>query len=167
MSTERGYSYQDFLLDPKKMRFSRSQRGSLILAIDSEEYSDLVIRRSFPLENANAFIGIFKSDGEELGMLENPQDLDPESLQALSNQLDKVYFHPVILNFNSLDEEFGVLRGEIETTSGTRQLEIRGYRTNVRMLSGNRAIIEDVDGNRYLIENWRTLPQKIREILGL
>ncbi len=167
MSTERGYSYQDFLLDPKKMRFSRSQRGSLILAIDGEEYSDLVIRRAFPLEKANAFIGIFKSDGEELGMLENPQDLDPESLQALDDQLDKVYFHPVILNFNSLDEEFGVLRGEIETTSGTRQLEIRGYRTNVRMLSGNRAIIEDVDGNRYLIENWRTLPQKIREILGL
>ena len=167
MSTERGYSYQDFLLDPKKMRFSRSQRGSLILAIDSEEYSDLVIRRSFPLENANAFIGIFKSDGEELGMLENPQDLAPESLQALSNQLDKVYFHPVILNFNSLDEEFGVLRGEIETTSGTRQLEIRGYRTNVRILSGNRVIIEDVDGNRYLIENWHALPQKIREILGL
>tara|TARA_A100001037_G_C14855437_1_gene502764 strand:+ start:97 stop:600 length:504 start_codon:yes stop_codon:yes gene_type:complete len=167
MSTERGYSYQDFLLDPKKMYFSRSQRGSLILAIDGEEYSDLVIRRAFPLEKANAFIGIFKSDGEELGMLENPQDLDSESLQALADQLDKVYFHPVILNFNSLDEEFGVLRGEIETTSGTRQLEIRGYRTNVRILSGNRVIIEDVDGNRYLIENWRALPQKIREILGL
>ena len=167
MSTERGYSYQDFLLDPKKMHFSRSQRGSLILAIDGEEYSDLVIRRAFPLEKTNAFIGIFKSDGEELGMLENPQDLDSESLQVLADQLDKVYFHPVILNFNSLDEEFGVLRGEIVTTSGTRQLEIRGYRTNVRILSGNRVIIEDVDGNRYLIENWRALPQKIREILGL
>ena len=60
-----------------------------------------------------------------------------------------------------------MLRGESETTSGTRQLEIRGYRTNVRILSGNRVIIEDVDGNRYLIENWRALPQNIREILGL
>ncbi len=66
-----------------------------------------------------------------------------------------------------LDEEFGVLRGEIETTSGPRQLEIRGYRTHVRMLSGGRAIIEDVDGNRYLIEDWRALPQHTREILGL
>ncbi|MYF92166.1 MAG: DUF1854 domain-containing protein, partial [Gemmatimonadetes bacterium] len=54
-----------------------------------------------------------------------------------------------------------------ETTSGPRQLEIRGYRTNGRMLSGGRAIIEDVDGNRYLIANWRALPRRTREILGL
>lgn len=167
MSEGRGYSYEDFLLDPEKMRFHRSQRGSLILELDGEEHTDLKIRRAFPLEEANRFIGIFSSDGDELGMLEDPQDLEEQSRQALLDELDKIYFHPVILAFNSLDEELGVLRGEIETTSGPRQLEICGYRQNVRMLSGGRAIIEDVDGNRYLIENWRTLPQTTREILGL
>jgi hypothetical protein len=83
------------------------------------------------------------------------------------DELDKIYFHPKILTFSNLDEEYGVLRGQIETSSGPRQLEIRNYRTNVRMLSGGRAIVEDVDGNRYLIEDWRALPQHTREILGL
>ena len=163
----RGYSYEDFLLDPAKMRFSRSERGSLILALNGEEYTDLKIRRAFPFEQANSFIGIFDSNGDELGLLEDPHTLDDDSRQALFDELNKIYFHPKILTFNSLDEEFGALRGEIETTSGTRQLEIRNYRTNVRMLSGGRAIVEDVDGNRYLIEDWRALPQQTREILGL
>ena len=163
----RGYSYEDFLLDPTKMRFFRSQRGSLILSLKGDEYTDLKIRRAFPFEQANSFIGVFDSNGDELGLLEDPQTLDDDSRQALLDELDKIYFHPKILIFSNLDEEYGVLRGQIETSSGPRQLEIRNYRTNVRMLSGGRAIVEDVDGNRYLIEDWRALPQHTREILGL
>ena len=167
MSTTRGYSYQDFLLDPARMSFFRSERGSLILTLDGQDYTDLKVRRAFPLEEAAHHIGVFDANGDEIGLLEDPQQLDADSRQALLDELDKVYIHPVITAFNSLDEEFGVLRGEIETTSGRRQLEIRGYRTNVRVLSRGRAIGEDVDGNRYLIEDWRALPQKTREILGL
>ena len=167
MSETRGYSYEDFLLDPQKMRFSRSERGSLLLKLDGEEYTDLKIRRAFPLEESDRYIGVFAAEDQELGIIEDPQQLDDQSHQALRDELDKIYFQPQVLAFNSLDEEFGVLRGQIETTSGPRQLEIRGYRTNVRMLSGSRAVIEDVDGNRYLIANWRALPRRTREILGL
>ena len=167
MSETRGYSYEDFLLDPKKMRFGRSERGSLILMLDGEEYTDIKIRRAFPLEESDRYIGVFAAEDQELGTIEDPQQLDDQSRQVLRDELDKIYFQPQILAFNSLDEEFGVLRGQIETTSGPRQLEIRGYRTNVRMLSGGRAVIEDVDGNRYLIANWRALPRRTREILGL
>ena len=39
-SQSRGYSYEDFLLDPAKMRFFRSERGSLILVLDGEEHTD-------------------------------------------------------------------------------------------------------------------------------
>ena len=167
MSETRGYSYEDFLLDPQKVRFSRSERGSLILKLDDEEYTDIKIRRAFPLEESDRYIGVFAAEDQELGTIEDPQQLDDQSRQALRDELNKIYFQPQVLAFNSLDEEFGVLRGQIETTSGPRQLEIRGYRTNVRMLSGGRAVIEDVDGNRYLIANWRALPRRTREILGL
>lgn len=165
--TAGGYAYADFLLDPAKMRFSRSEHGSLILHLDGETHHDLNIRRAFPLEKGDRYIGFFASDGSELGLLEDLETLEEHSRSELLVELDKIYFRPRITAFNSLDEEFGVLRGSIETTSGPRPLEIRGYRQNVRMLSGNRAIIEDVDGNRYLVEDWPSLPQHIREILGL
>ncbi len=163
----KGYSYADFLLDPNQLRCSRSPHGSLILHIGDEEYHDLNIRRAFPLEESNRYIGFFQHDGTELGLLEDPSLLEQASRDALLAELDKIYFQPHITAFNSLDEEFGVLRGHIETTSGPRPLEIRGYRQNVRMLSGERAIVEDVDGNRYLIDDWPALPKRIREILGL
>ena len=149
------------------MRFSRSEHGSLILHLYGESHHDLNIRRAFPLEKGDRYIGFFTSEGDELGLLEDLDTLETESRRELLAELDKIYFRPRITAFNSLDEEFGVLRGSIETTSGPRPLEIRGYRQNVRMLSGNRAIIEDVDGNRYLVEDWPSLPQRIREILGL
>jgi len=162
-----GYAYADFLLDANKMRFSRSEHGSLVLHLDGESHHDLNIRRAFPLEKGDRYIGFFTHEGDELGLLEDLDTLEEESRRELLAELDKIYFRPRITAFNSLDEEFGVLRGSIETTSGPRPLEIRGYRQNVRMLSGNRAIIEDVDGNRYLVEDWPSLPQRIREILGL
>tara|TARA_Y100001934_G_scaffold267423_1_gene348110 strand:- start:521 stop:1036 length:516 start_codon:yes stop_codon:yes gene_type:complete len=163
----KGYLYADFLLDPSAIRCTRSPRGNLILHIGRREYIDLNIRRAFPLEDKNRYIGFFLQDGTELGLLDDPEQLEETSRDTLLQELDKIYFRPHITAFNSLDEEFGVLRGHIETTSGPRPLEIRGYRKNVRMLSNNRAIIEDVDGNRYLIDDWPQLPQRIREILGL
>ncbi len=135
--------------------------------LDNETYSGIKIRRAFPLEVGTDYIGFFDTDGNEIGLLTTLSSLDQNSVEELEKELGKIYFQPQITAFNRLDEEFGVLRGEIETTRGTRLLEIRGYRTNVRILSNNRAIVVDVDGNRYLIEDWPSLPQRIREILGL
>tara|TARA_B100001094_G_C18163034_1_gene790456 strand:+ start:894 stop:1307 length:414 start_codon:yes stop_codon:yes gene_type:complete len=135
--------------------------------VDEETYFGIKLRRAFPLESGTDYIGFFDLNGNEIGLLTTLSSLDPDSAEELENELGRIYFQPQITKFNHLDEEFGVLRGEIKTTRGTRSLEIRGYRTNVRILSNKRAIVVDVDGNRYLIEDWPSLPQRIREILGL
>ena len=106
MSETRGYSYGDFVLDPQKMRFSRSERGSLLLTLDGEEYTDLKIRRAFPLEESDRYIGVFAAEDQELGIIEDPQQLDDQSRQVLLDELDKIYFQPQVLAFDSLDEEF-------------------------------------------------------------
>ncbi|MDE2705514.1 MAG: DUF1854 domain-containing protein, partial [Gemmatimonadota bacterium] len=72
MSETRGYSYEDFLLDPQKVRFSRSERGSLLLKLDGEEYTDIKIRRAFPLEESDRYIGVFAAEDQELGIIEDP-----------------------------------------------------------------------------------------------
>lgn len=163
----RSLTYEESILDPRRMEFSRSPRGSLLLTIGDEEHQDLTIRRTFPLEEDERFIGFFLPDGTELGMLEDMAELAPKSRQVLQEELDKIYFRPRITGFGKIIEEHGMLRGDIETTSGPRQIEIRGWREKVRILSGNRAIIEDVHGNRYLVDDWRELPKMTKEILGL
>jgi Domain of unknown function (DUF1854) len=167
MVEEQRHTYQEFIFDPLKMAFSHNDQGSLLLRVGGEEHADLKIRLAFPLEAEADFIGFFLADGTELGMLEKLSDLDPESRQNLQDELDKIYFRPRVTDVGRIVEEHGVLRGEIQTTSGPRPLEIRGWRQNVRVLSDNRALIQDVDGNRYLVDDWRELPKMTREILGL
>ena len=101
----RSLTYEESILDPRRMEFSRSPRGSLILKINDEEHQDLTIRRTFPLEEDERFIGFFLSDGNELGMLEDMAELAPESRQVLQDELDKIYFRPRITGFGKITEE--------------------------------------------------------------
>ena len=165
--SETGAQYQGKLLDPKVLRLLRSARGSLVLSLGDQEYRDLNIRRAFPLEVPDRFIGFFLPDGQELGLLESPDELEPDSRAVLFAELERIYFCPVILHIRDIGEEFGVLHADLETSSGPRQVEVRDLRTNIRVLSGHRALIEDVEGNRYELRDWHLLPRLTREILGL
>jgi hypothetical protein len=162
----RQYAPDDYL-DPAQMTFARSAGRGLVLDLRGQQYSDPRVRLAFPLEAEEEFVGFSLADGTELGMLERVEDLDPDSRAALRAELEKIYFRPRVTGVGRLVEEQGVLFGHIDTTSGPRQIEIRGYRENVRLLAGTRAMIEDVDGNRYLVDDWRALPKLTREIMGL
>ena len=137
------------------------------MCIGEEKHRDLNIRRAFPLEETNRFIGFFKTDGTELGLLEDIETLDAGSRMTLENELGKIYFRPVILRIHSIGEEFGVVYMDAETSSGPRHIEIRQIRNKIRLLSSYRALIEDVDGNRYELRDWNSLPKMTRAILSL
>ena len=62
---------------------------------------------------------------------------------------------------------FRSVHADVETTSGARQIEIRGIRSSIRVLSRNRALVEDAEGNRYELSDFRLLSKLTREILGL
>ncbi len=162
-----GLDYENALLDPGELRFYRSDRGSLVMCVGEEKYRDLNIRRAFPLEETNRFIGFFLADGTELGLLEDIESLDAGSRIILENELEKIYFRPVILRIHSIGEEFGVVYMDTETSSGPRHIEIRQIRNKIRLLSSYRALIEDVDGNRYELRDWNRLPRMTRAILSL
>lgn len=164
---DRDHNYADHLLDPGKLRCTRSSRGSLVVKVGDQEHQGVEVRRAFPLEAADRYIGFFLADGAELGLLENPERLDLQSQQVLREELDKIYFRPIITQVHDIGEEFGVVYIEVETSRGPRRLEIRGIRTSIRPLSGYRALVEDVDGNRYELRDWHLLPRVTREILGL
>ncbi|MBI2502879.1 MAG: DUF1854 domain-containing protein [Candidatus Latescibacteria bacterium] len=167
MIGERGTAHQEHWLDPARVRFYRSARGNLVMRLGEAEHQGVEVRRAFPLEAADGLIGFFLADGSELGLIADPGRLDPTSRQVLIEELDKIYFRPVITHIRTIGEEFGVVDIEVDTTYGPRHLEIRGIRDSIRMLSGRRALVVDVDGNRYELRDWHLFPKLTREILGL
>ncbi len=159
--------YEEHILDPDRLEIYYSERGELVVNLDGKEYADPKIRCAFPLESSTRFIGFFLADGAELGLLEDIDELAEDSRSCLRVELDKIYFCPLILGVDHIDEEFGVVNADVETSSGPRHIEIRQIRKNIRLLSGHRALIEDADGNRYELRDWHHLPKLTREILGL
>ena len=157
----------DGFLDAKSIRIERSEARTLTVHIAEERYEDVSVRRAFPLEMADAFIGLNGADGKEIGIIEDMASMESGSRETLEAELQRTYFLPVITDFGHLDEEFGVIHAEVETTSGPRHIEIRGIRSNIRLLSRQRALIEDTDGNRYELRDYHRLPKLTREILGL
>ena len=158
----------DNKLDAKDLRVYRSDRGTLCVSVGVDTvHEDVHVRRAVPLLHSDRYIGLILADGEELGMLENSQGLDPQSLALLEQELEKTYFLPIILEFRSIGEEHNVIFADVETSSGPRTIYVRGYRNKIRSLPGNRAIIEDVDGNRYEVRNLDSFPKLTQDILGL
>ena len=155
------------LLDAKSIRMERNEARTLTVHVGEERYEDVTIRRAFPLEMADAFIGLFAADGEEIGIIEDLTTIEADSRRVLDDELQRTYFLPVITEFGDIGEEFGVVHADVQTSSGPRHIEIRGIRSNIRLLSRHRALIEDTDGNRYELRDLRQLPKLTREILGL
>ena len=155
------------VLDPAAIRIERSAAGTLTVVVGDDRYEDVNVRRAFPLQTNDAFIGLTAADGEEIGIIEQVADLEHSTREALEAELGRIYFLPRITNFADLGEEYGVIHADVETTSGPRHIEIRGIRSNIRILSSKRALIEDTDGNRYELRDYAQLPKLTREILGL
>ena len=149
----------DPALDASALRIRRNGRALLTVETGGERFDDVSVRR--------AFIGLFDAGGEEIGLLESLDGLEEESRTALEDQLALTYFLPVITSISRIGEEYGVVRADVETTRGPRQIEVRGIRSNIRVLSRNRALIEDTDGNRYELRDFHLLPAITREVLGL
>ena len=164
--TERDADRHDNILDPAQVRLCRGPRGSLSMRLGGVEHEDLRVRRAFPLERPDRYIGFLLPDNTELGMLVSAEELDAESRRVLAEELEKTYFLPVITAITELGEEFGVVYADVETTVGPRQIEIRGIRSNIRLLSRRRALIVDAIGNRYELPNTDELPKRTKEILG-
>ncbi|MEE2658351.1 MAG: DUF1854 domain-containing protein [Candidatus Latescibacterota bacterium] len=157
----------DAMLDASALRAQRADDGGLTVTLGDDNYEGVKVRRAFPLESPFEFIGLFASDGSEIGVVERVGDLDTQTAEALREELGRTYFLPVITDIDNLTEAFGVLQADIETSSGSRHIEIRGYRSKIRILSSNRALIEDAEGNRYELRNYHKLPRITRKILGL
>ena len=167
MSASRPTTVPGADLDPSALRIRRNNRALLTVETGGDRFDDVSVRRAFPLEVADAFVGLFDSGGEEIGLLESLDGLEEESRTALEDQLALTYFLPVITTVSGVGEEYGVVRADVETTRGPRQIEIRNIRSNIRVLSRRRALIEDAEGNRYELRDFHRLPPVTREVLGL
>lgn len=159
-------NYRDFTAGSERVELRRGERDSnLELVLNDGKYRISRVADAFPLSSSSPVVAFFNEDGEEIGVMKNPDQLDAHSQKILREELDKSYFMPQIQTILDLTEEMGVESWDVITNRGERTFEVRDPRRNVRKIGGRRVIIKDVDGNRYEVKDWTLLNRESLRLL--
>jgi len=118
-----------------------------------------------PITDPGRMVSIRDENGDEIGILDDVQRLDPASQTIVREELERAYFMPRIIDILDIQEDLGVETWTVETDKGTRLFQVRNPRQNVRRITRRRLIIKDVDGNRYEIRNYTELPGPAERLL--
>ncbi len=147
-------------LDPKLVKISRNQFAELEAELpDGSVHAPVEPVRTFPLTQPDQYISLLDAQKNELGLIEDINQLEKADRTLLAEELKKCYFMPKITRIHSLDGQFGVTQWEAQTDSGAVFFDLRS-RNDITSLSGGRVLIKDIDGNRYEIVNYHQLDPK-------
>ena len=153
-------------LDPDKARFSVDAFEDLNLELAGDQtYSRVRVKRAFPLTRDDCFIVVQDREGKEIGSLARLDALDRDSRQAVEDELERAYFTPRIQRIAKVTTTNRVPRWEVETDRGPRTFEIYSGRRDVRLLGAGRILVQDADGNRYEIPDYRHLDPASRALV--
>jgi hypothetical protein len=156
---------EGFLLAASNVRFLRNADDRVVMIRDGEALALGNVMSAFPLTGPGKMVSVRDEEGEELGVLDDIHALDAESRQVLREELERSYFMPRITDILDVREELSVVTWEVETNRGFRTFHVRHVRQNVRKLGRRRLVIKDVDGNRYEVKDWITLPPHAQKLI--
>ena len=146
------------------------KNGFLALTVkengDEKVYDRVFLHRAFPHDLLWEYISVTGAENKEIGLIHNIEDFDPESIELLKTEINRKYYSPVIAEINSVKERYGFSYWKIVADDG-RHLTFTMQDTfgNIIRIGDDRAILVDVDGNRYVIPEYEKIEQKSRRLL--
>lgn len=124
------------------------------------EYERVFLHRVFPFEMPTKYISVLDKDSVEIGMIDDIEKLSESTREIIEAELSRKYFMLKIKTIHSLKERYGFSYWKVTTDEGELDLTLQDTYKSIFKLGGGRLIINDVDGNRYEIENVDDLDRK-------
>ncbi|MCJ8007082.1 DUF1854 domain-containing protein [Lederbergia wuyishanensis] len=140
--------------------FLETEGHMLTVHVDGEIYPAVFLHCSFPHMNNRIFISVRTGENEEIGMIKSLDEFPSDTVTLLEEHIHLRYFAPEITKINKINEEFGYSYWDTETRSGTCYFTVRSGRGNVTVVTANRVLVTDVDGNRFIIKDLNDLTEK-------
>lgn len=153
-------------IDKDMARFTRKDLTLVDVALnDGRSFENLEPRRLFPVTDLNRFITLLDEKGVEQAVIRDLNTLPADQRAIIEDCLNEYYLVPKILKIWAYEERFDGLTLHTETDKGPADIEIRILIKGFK-LEGVRALLRDVNDNRYEIPDVTKLDNLSRQILG-
>ena len=144
------------------------KNGFLTVKKDDESYNRVFLHRTFPFDKPWEYISVIDPDNKEIGIIYDIADYDSDTQELLRTELKRKYYEPRIKTIVSLKERYGfsywnVVTEEERKVTFTMQDTFR----NIIRVGDDKAILLDVDGNRFVIESIASLDKKSHKKIEL
>ncbi len=140
-----------------------SPSGQLQVVVDGAPV-DARVQPCFPLSEPDAFYSLLDGDGKEIGLVETPDGLDPDSRAALAAALPDAAFTIRVTAIDSVRTDIDLRIWEVQTKAGPRTFETR-LGSWPRKLEGGGVLIQDVAEDLYHIRDTAELDERSRDLL--
>ena len=164
-------SFEAVYLDPTRVQFRYAGENLTLTLDDGSYYPRVSLRRCFPFSKRGMYVTVKipdteKERGKEIGIVNGAEQMDAESLAALSNELKLHYFVPVIKKINKIKEEYGFMYWTVLTDRGEKDFVMRdNVITTARQISPTRWLLIDINQARYEINDDAGLDAKSRALM--
>ncbi len=153
------------IFDPDSIRIRRNEHGDPVVRVADTQIVLGHILSVFPISNREGFVSLRDLNGDEIGVVEDPNGLDGTSRRIVLDELGRSYFLPQIEEIFTVTDDLNVITWSVFTDKGPRIFEVRDPRKNVRSVGDGRYIVKDVDGNRYDIPRLGRLPPRSQSLI--
>ena len=151
-------------LDPEKVKLYRAGDALRVTVEGDRCLLRVFPMRAFPISLRERYISLRDADGEELGMIRDPDELDGESRTLLVEALSWRYFTPTIREIVSLKEKLGIVEWEVVTDRGPKRFLSRSLLECLKQTEAG-MMVTDVENNRYEIRREAELDARSEGIL--
>lgn len=143
----------------------RGRDGRLWGRTDAEAEPRAVrVCRLFPWSEPTAYVSLRDADEEELALVREPAQLDPQSREALEESLAEAGFVMEIDAIVSVEEEIEIRTFAVETAQGPRTFQTERDEWP-RQLEGGGLLLRDVAGDLYAVRHPERLDARSRKLL--
>lgn len=130
-----------------------------------EVRKELEPHRLFSKSGSDKYIVLLDTDGNQVAIIRDINNLLPESQKVIRKALDEYYMIPRITKFLKMTEKFKIWMWTAETDKGVITFEIRNHIASIKPLYDGRVLIKDANDNRYEIPDYRKMDKKSIKML--
>lgn len=137
--------------------------GRLVAMVDGAPVA-VRLRQCFPWSEPDRHLSLRDNDDNEIALVRDPSELDPESRDALERAVAEAGFVLEVTRVVSIEEEVEIRQWVVETRQGGRS-----FQTHLddwpRALPSGGLLIRDVGGDLYRLAAPDEMDRKSRELL--